>query len=121
MRKLMSAVGAGAMLTVGLLAGAGPAQAASCTLVQSEIYNGANIILWSQGLQGCSGDVYWEIQSGDPGTSSWQVAQSGTTYYDNQVSSYYGDVELPCYLRVYAKFGTQEKLTQPAHNNNCAG
>ncbi|SCL73040.1 hypothetical protein [Micromonospora peucetia] len=119
MRKLMSAVGAGAMLTVGLLVGASPAQAASCTLVQSEIYNGANIIAWSQGLQGCSGDVYWEIQSGDGG--SWQVAQSGTTHYDNAVQSYYGDIELPCYLRVYAQFGTQEKLTQPARNNNCAG
>ncbi|MEH1101766.1 hypothetical protein [Micromonospora sp. CPCC 205561] len=119
MRRMMSAIGAGAMLTVGLLAGAGPAQAASCTLVQSEIYNGANIIAWSQGLRGCSGDVYWEIQSGDAG--GWQVAQSGTTHYDDEVQSYYGDIELPCYLRVYAKFGTQEKLTQPAHNNNCAG
>jgi len=119
MRKLLSAVGAGAMLTVGLLAGASPAQAANCTLVQSEIYNGANMISWAQGLQGCSGDVYWEIQSGDGG--GWQVAQSGTTHYANTTKSHYGDVDLPCYLRVYAKYGTQEKLTQPVQNNNCAG
>ncbi|MET8908820.1 hypothetical protein [Micromonospora sp. NPDC004551] len=119
MRKLMSAVGAGALLTAGLFVGAAPAQAASCTLVQSEIYNGANLIAWARGLEGCSGDVYWEIQSGDSG--SWQVTESGTTHYDNQVGNYYGDVDLPCYLRVYAKFGTQEKLTQPVRNNNCAG
>jgi len=119
MRKLMSAVGAGALLTAGLLVGAAPAQAASsCTLVQSEIYNGANIIAWSQGLEGCSGDVYWEIQSNDSGT--WQVTDSGTTYYDNEVRSYYGDVDLPCYLRVYAKFGTQERLTNGVPNSNCA-
>ncbi|GHJ53674.1 hypothetical protein [Micromonospora chersina] len=119
MRKLMSAVGAGALLTAGLFVGAAPAQAAACTLVQSEIYNGANMIAWARGLEGCSGDVYWEIQSGDGG--GWQVAESGTTHYDNQTVSYYGDVELPCYLRLYAKFGTQEKLTQPVRNYNCAG
>ncbi|MGW4153212.1 hypothetical protein ACWEH1_10835 [Micromonospora chersina] len=119
MRKLMSAVGAGALLTAGLFVGAAPAQAAGCTLVQSEIYNGANMIAWARGLEGCSGDVYWEIQSGDGG--GWQVAESGTTHYDNQTVSYYGDVELPCYLRLYATFGTQEKLTQPVRNDNCAG
>ncbi|MEU9741591.1 hypothetical protein AB0E12_20650 [Micromonospora chersina] len=119
MRKLMSAVGAGALLTAGLFVGAAPAQAAACTVVQSEIYNGANMIAWARGLEGCSGDVYWEIQSGDGG--GWQVTESGTTHYDNQTVSYYGDVELPCYLRLYAKFGTQEKLTQPVRNDNCAG
>ncbi|SCF17283.1 hypothetical protein GA0074695_3978 [Micromonospora viridifaciens] len=119
MRKLMSALGAGALLTAGLFVGATPAQAATCTLVQSEIYNGANIIAWSQGLQGCAGDVYWEIQSDDSG--SWQVTDSGTTYYNNEVRSYYEDVNLPCYLRVYAKFGSQEKLTQPVRNYNCGG
>jgi hypothetical protein len=119
MRKLMSAVGAGALLTAGLFVGAAPAQAATCTLVQSEIYNGANMIAWSRGLQGCAGDVYWEVQSGDSG--SWQVVDSGTTYYNNQTASYYGDIELPCYLRVYAKFGAQEKLTRPVSNTNCAG
>ncbi|MFJ8582264.1 hypothetical protein [Micromonospora sp. NPDC093277] len=119
MRKLMSAVGAGALLTAGLFVGAAPAQAATCTLVQSEIYNGANIIAWARGLQGCAGDVYWEIQSGDSG--GWQVTENGTTYYDNQVGNYYGDIDLPCYLRVYAKFGAQEKLTQPVRNNNCGG
>jgi len=119
MRKLMSAVGAGTLLAAGLLAGGTPAQAASCTLVQSEIYTGANIVAWARGLQGCAGDVYWEIQSGDSG--SWQVADSGTTRYNNQVVNYYGDVELPCYLRLYARYGSQEKLTQPARNNNCGG
>ncbi|AXH92816.1 hypothetical protein AB0J77_10745 [Micromonospora tulbaghiae] len=119
MRKLMAALGAGAMTAAGLLAVATPAQAAACTLVQSEIYNGANLIAWSRGLDGCSGDVYWEIQSGDGGT--WQVTDSGTTHYDDQVVSYYGDVDLPCYLRVYAAFGDQERLTRPVRNNNCAG
>ncbi|MEV4544324.1 hypothetical protein GA0070609_1650 [Micromonospora echinaurantiaca] len=119
MRKLMSAVGAGALLTAGLFVGAAPAQAAAtCTLVQSEIYNGANIIAWSRGLQGCAGDVYWEVHSADSG--AWQVADSGTTYYDNEVASYYGDLDLPCELRVYAKFGSQEKLTKPVRNYNCA-
>ncbi len=118
MRKFMAAAGATAMLTAGLLVGAAPAQAATCTLVQSEIYNGANMISWARGLQGCSGDVYWEIHSGDSG--SWQVVDSGTTHYANQVRSYYGDLDLPCYLRVYAQYGTQEKLTRPVRNNNCA-
>ncbi|MEV1333730.1 hypothetical protein AB0J20_29625 [Micromonospora costi] len=119
MGRLMSAVAAGAMVTAAMAVGTAPAHAAGCTLVQSEIYNGANIVSWAQGLEGCAGDVYWEIQSGDGG--SWQVAQSGTTHYDDEVVSYYGDVDLPCYLRVYAAFGDQERLTQPARNNNCAG
>ncbi|MET7472511.1 hypothetical protein ACFYON_10175 [Micromonospora sp. NPDC005686] len=119
MRKLMAAFGVSAMTVAGLVAAGTPAQAATCTLVQSEIYNGANMIAWSRGLDGCAGDVYWEIRSGDGGV--WQVTDSGTTHYDDQVVSYYGDVDLPCYLRVYAAFGAQERLTQPVRNNNCAG
>ncbi|MGC4892672.1 hypothetical protein [Micromonospora sp. DT31] len=120
MRKLMSALGAAAMLAAGLVAGAAPAQAATtCTLVQPYIYNGANLIMWGVGLDGCSGDVYWEIQSGSDGT--WRVAESGTTYYDDYVGTYYGDTELPCYMRVYAKFGNQEKLSRAAWNGGCVG
>lgn len=119
MRTLTSALGAGLLLAAGLFLPAAPARAADCTLVQSEIYNGANMIAWSRGLQGCAGYVYWEIQTDDSG--SWQVFDSGSTYYDHTVASYYGDVDLPCRLRVYASHGDQEKLTRAVFNNNCAG
>lgn len=121
MRKILGIIGAAAAITAGSLIAAAPAQAAtSCTLVQSEIYNGANIVQWVTGLEGCSGDVYWEVQS-QAADGTWSLWSSDTTHYDNNTSTYTGDIELPCVLRVYAQFGTQSKLTAPARNNNCGG
>lgn len=123
MRKILGILGATAAIAGASLIAAAPAQAAgtsSCTLVQSEIYNGANIIQWVTGLEGCSGDVYWEVQA-QAANGTWSTWDSGTTHYNNNTSTYTGDVELPCVLRVHAEFGSQSKTTAAARNNNCAG
>ncbi|MEV6965929.1 hypothetical protein AB0M47_12520 [Hamadaea sp. NPDC051192] len=121
MRRIAGVAAAAALAAAGLVGPAASAQAAdSCTLELSKyIYNGANMVMWSQGLSGCAGDVYWEVQSQCNG--QWIVWSSDTTYYDNQTATYYGDVDYPNYMRVYAKYGTQEKYTQPAQNNNGGG
>ncbi|HEY1176633.1 MAG TPA: hypothetical protein VGF17_10790 [Phytomonospora sp.] len=124
MRKILGILGTTAVAAAALVATAAPAQAAgadSCTLIQTEIYNGANIIQWVQGLEGCSGDVYWEVQSGTWDGSSWTVWDSGTTHYDNNTTTVRGDVEFPCMMRVYAEFGGQTKTTRGVINNNCGG
>jgi len=121
MRKIASIASAAAMVAAGLFGTTTPAQAAdTCTLELSKyIYNGANIVMWSQGLSGCGGDVYWEVQS--LCNNQWIVWSSQTAYYNNETVTYYGDVEYPNYMRVYAKFGAQEKMTEPAWNNNGGG
>jgi hypothetical protein len=93
--------------------------ATACTLVQSEIYNGANLIQWAQGLEGCAGDVEWEIESRrDDG--SWSIWRKGSTHYDDAVVSHDEDiVDLPCVVRVHARFGEQERRTREARNYNC--
>ena len=121
MRRIASVAAAAMLTATGLVATAAPAQAAdTCTLELSKyIYNGANIIMYSQGLTGCAGDVYSEVQSLCNG--QWIVWSQGTTYYNNEIGTYYGDVEYPNYMRLYAKFGTQEKYSEPAWNNNGGG
>ena len=120
MRKLLTVAAAVGLAGAGLLAVAGTAQADDCTLVQSEIYTGANTVQWAQGLEGCEGDVQWEIQSQDA-DGSWSVDDSGTHHYNDQTANYSGDVELPCVLRIKASFDGQEIVTRAAHNNNCGG
>lgn len=123
MRKTLGILGTSAVVAASVFAIGGTAQAAapaSCTLVQSEIYNGANIIQWVTGLEGCSGDVNVEVQS-QAANGSWSVWSSDTTHYDNNESTFYGDVDLPCMLRVHASFGSQSFTTQAARNNNCGG
>lgn len=124
MRKILGILGTAGMAAAALVATAAPAQAAgtsACTLIQSEIYNGANIIQFVQGLEGCSGDVYWEVQSGTWDGSSWTVWDSGTTHYDDNTITTTGDIEFPCLMRIYAQFGDQTKTTRSAINNNCGG
>ncbi|MEV0646934.1 hypothetical protein AB0I28_16875 [Phytomonospora sp. NPDC050363] len=124
MRKILGILGTAGFAAAALVATAAPAQAAvgteACTLIQSEIYNGANIIQYVQGLEGCAGDVSWEVQSQDA-AGNWSVWDSGTTYYNDNTITTTGDVEFPCVMRVHAEFGTQSKTTQPARNNNCGG
>jgi hypothetical protein len=119
MRKLLGMMASAGIVAAGVLAVSGTAHAADCTLVQSEIYTGANTVQFVRGLEGCEGDVQWEIQSKDSG--SWTVADSGTTHYNNETVTYNGDAEYPCVLRALARYGSQEILTQEVRNNNCAG
>jgi len=121
MRRIASFAAAAALVTAGLVGPATSVQAAdACTLELSKyIYNGANMVMWSQGLSGCAGDVYWEVQSQCNG--QWITWSSQTDYYNDQTVTYYGDIEYPNYMRVYAKFGMQEKYTEPAQNNNGGG
>jgi len=123
MRKILGILGTAGVAAAALVATAAPAQAAgtsACTLIQSEIYNGANIIQYVQGLEGCSGDVYWEVQSQNT-DGSYAVWNSGTTHYDDNEITTTGDVEFPCLMRVYAEFGSQTKTTATVRNNNCGG
>lgn len=123
MPRIASAAGSIALLAAGLFAGSAPAQAnTACTLELSKyLYNGANVIMWSQGLSGCAGEVEWEVHSYCAAQGQWIVWSQATSYYDNERQSMYGDTEFPDYMRVYAKFGTQEKMTAPAVNNNGGG
>lgn len=120
MRKIAVFASSVALAAAGLVGASSPAQAAdACTLELSKyIYNGANIVMWSQGLSGCAGEVYTEVQAQCNG--EWVLWSSATGYYDDEIATQYGDVEYPWYMRVYAKFGTQEKYTEPAWNNSGA-
>jgi hypothetical protein len=122
MSRIARAASVLALVASGLVANAAPAQAADCTLELSKyIYTGANIVMWSQGLSGCAGDVDWEVQSYCFATGQWIVWSRDTTHYDNEIVTYYGDVEYPNYMRVAASFGDQHKMTEPARNNNGGG
>ncbi|NUT32722.1 MAG: hypothetical protein HOV79_06565 [Hamadaea sp.] len=121
MRRIAAIASTVALAAAGLIGASTPAQAATtdCTLELSKyIYNGANIVMWSQGLSGCAGEVYSEVQAQCNG--EWVTWSSYTGYYDNQIETWYGDVEYPAYMRVYARFGSQEKYTAPAWNNSGA-
>lgn len=123
MRKILGVLGTSAVVAASVFAVGGTAQAASpasCTLIQSEIYNGANIISWVTGLEGCAGDVTVEVQ-GQAANGSWSTWSTETTHYDNNTSTFYGDVDLPCMLRVHTTFGAQSITTHGVWNNNCAG
>ncbi|NUO55986.1 MAG: hypothetical protein HOV71_25490 [Hamadaea sp.] len=121
MRRIAGVAAAAALAATGLVGPAASAQAAdACTLELSKyIYNGANMVMWSQGLSGCAGTVDTEVQSLCNG--QWIVWSQWSEYYNNQTATYYGDVDYPNYMRVHVTFGTQEKYTQPAQNNNGGG
>lgn len=124
----------GALASVGMLAGllggalATPAmaddstRAQDCTLVQSEIYTGANTFGYAQGLEGCAGDVSWEILGSNSESGPFEVVDSGSTHYNNEVTSHWEDsASMPCFAKIHAQFGDQEITTNVARNNNCSG
>lgn len=101
---------------------AGGSAAQECTLVQSEIYTGANTFGYSQGLEGCAGDVTWEILGSNSSSGPFEVVDSGSTHYDNEVVSHWEDSStMPCHAKITARYGDQEITTRVAQNNNCSG